>query len=183
MNSTKIDTRTTLHTSDWYERIDTKAKFKRSDLEVLRNLVDLIREGVAFVKGGEYAEVSFERLRHRLHQAEFYGFLTGILIKKSKLLEDDGLPIVFESKESTFPWDVRADALFLYQRWLSGQLDPDLLIGIETKNKVLATGKAIKTRNLDRSYAGIRSANYSGENDLHNGQWWLVNLEVPLYQC
>ena len=178
MNSTKIDTRTTLHTSDWYERIDSKAKFKRSDLEVLRKLMDLIHEAIDTVKRGNYAEASFETLRHRLHQAEFYEFLTGILIKKSKILEESGLPAVFESEESVIPWDVRADALFLYQRWLNGQLDPDLLVGIETKDKRLATGKTIKTRNLDRSYAGMRSANFSGENDLHNGQWWLVNIQV-----
>ena len=145
---------------------------------MLRKLVDLIREGVATVKSGGDAEAFFARVRHRLHQAEFYGFLTGILIKKSKLLEVDGLPTVFDDEESIFPWDVRADALFLHQRWLSGQLDPDLLVGIETKNKLLPTGKAIKTRNLDRSYAGIRSANCSGGNDLHNGQWWLVSLQV-----
>ena len=81
---------------------------------------------------------------------------------------------MFLEERNTFPWDIMSDSWTLYRRWLSGQLDPHLLVGIESKNKTTASGKAVKSRNLDREYQGCRSANCVGENELVNGQWWLV---------
>jgi hypothetical protein len=102
-----------------------------------------------------------------------YGFLDGVLVKKYKLLEVGGLPTVFDSTESIFPWDIRADSFALYQRWLTGRLDPHLLAGIETKKRIKAGGKPAQvSRNLQRGYLGIRSASCSGNNGLQNGQWW-----------
>ena len=150
-----------------------KKKFKRADLETLRKLVDLIRECKGVAEAGGDAEPSFGKLRRRLHQAEFYGFLDGVLVKKSKVLEEGGLPMLFGSVGSIFPWDIRADSFALHQRWLTGQLDPHLLVGIETKKRTKASGNPAQvSRNLQRAYLGIRSANFSGDNGLQNGQWW-----------
>lgn len=150
-----------------------KKKFKRSDLETLRKLIDLIRDCQAVAGTGDDPEASFAKLRRRLHQAEFYGFLDGVLVKKSKLLEDGGLSMIFDSEEAIFPWDIRADSFALHQRWLAGRLDPHLLAGIEVKRRTKAGGKPANiSRNLQRGYLGIRSANCSDDNGLHNGQWW-----------
>ncbi|MCJ1384740.1 hypothetical protein MMC17_007858 [Xylographa soralifera] len=169
-----IETRTTQHSSKWYEEIDTRKKFARKDLESLKNLHRLIRECLNTHENGVQLDVALAKFRKRLHQAEFWDFLSGVLIKKSRLLEDGGLSVVFLEERSTFPWDIISDSWSLHQRWFSGQLDPHLLVGIESKNKTTSSGKSVKSRNLEGGYPGGRSVNCAGENELVNGQWWLV---------
>ncbi|MCJ1394159.1 hypothetical protein MMC18_007037 [Xylographa bjoerkii] len=169
-----IETRTTQHSSKWYEEIATRQKFARKDLESLKNLHRLIRECLGTAENGTLSNATLAKLRKRLHQAEFFDFLSGVLIKKSRLLEDGGLPVAFHEEGSTFPWDIKSDSWSLYRRWLGGQLDPHLLVGIESKSKTTASGKSVKSRNLEREYPGGQSANCPGENELINSQWWFV---------
>ncbi|MCJ1439240.1 hypothetical protein MMC27_008632 [Xylographa pallens] len=171
-----IETRTTQHSSKWYEDIDPRQKFVRKDLESLKNLCRLIQGCLNTPGNSAQLDVALAKLRKRLHQAEFFDFLSGVLIKKSRLLEDGGLSVVFLEKRNTFPWDIMSDSWSLYRRWLSGQLDPHLLVGIESKNKTTASGKSVKSRNLERGYQGGRSANCVGENELVNGQWWPLQI-------
>ncbi|MCJ1479535.1 hypothetical protein MMC13_008221 [Lambiella insularis] len=174
---TPINTRTTRHSSEWYENINMREKFNRRDLDSLKAIYGLIQECNNPTISGSDASTSFRRLRTRLHQAETaYDFLSGVLIKKSKLLDEGGLPSVFSAQNGIFPWDLRADSLALYQRWLYGRLDPHLLVGINTKQKKNAAGKSMKTYSLNRDYQGLRSANCSGENNLTNGQWWPLQI-------
>lgn len=179
-----LDTRTTRHSSEWYERIDMKQKFARSDLESLKYLKSLIRnceertrEGDASKEGHSELQSTFVKLRRRLHQMEFYDFLSGVLVKRSKLLEDGGLPSIFNGSNAVqYPWDIRADSLSLYHRWLAGVIDPHLLRGIETKSNRAANGKETKSRCLQKDYENRVSCNYIGAGHLQNGQWWPLQI-------
>lgn len=174
-----VDTRTTRHSSEWYERIDMKQKFARSDLESLKYLKSLIRtcEGDAGKDGNSELQATFLRLRRRLHQMEFYDFLSGVLVKRSKLLEDEGLPSIFNGSNGVqYPWDIRADSLSLYLRWLAGVIDPHLLRGIDTKSYKAANGKETKCRCLQKNYEIRVSCNYIGAGGLQNGQWWPLQI-------
>lgn len=179
-----VDTRTTRHSSEWYERIDMKQKFARSDLESLKYLKSLIRncegrngEEDTSKDGHSELQATFLKLRRRLHQMEFYDFLSGVLVKKSKLLEDEGLPSIFNRRNGVqYPWDIRADSLSLYQRWLAGVIDPHLLRGIETKSYKAANGKETKSRCLQKDYENRVFCNYIGAGGLQNGQWWPLQI-------
>ncbi len=108
---------------------------------------------------------------------EFYDFLSGALVKKSKVLEEEGLPAIFKDEEGVgFPWDVKADALALYLRWLSGVIDPHLLRGIHTEQKRGPATAKRTTHKLVKDYPARVSCNYSGAGDLQNGQWWPMQI-------
>ena len=171
-----VETRSTQYSSKWYEEVNPSQKFTRKDLESLKSLYRLIQECLCTAQSGDNVDTALAKLRKKLHQAELFDFLSGILIKKSKLLEDDGLSMVFDDEVGIFPSDIKSDSWGLYRRWLCGQLDPHLLAGVESKIKTTVTGKSVKSRNLERGYQGGRSANCAGENELLNGQWWFVPL-------
>ncbi|SLM36851.1 SRA-YDG [Lasallia pustulata] len=174
-----VDTRTTRHSSEWYERIDMKQKYARSDLESLKYLKALIQKCEASAKQDDRDEFQsvVSKLRQRLHQTQFYDFISGVLVKKSKLLEDEGLPSIFSGSSGVqYPWDIRADSLSLYQQWLSGVTDPHLLRGIETKTNRTANGKETKSRRLQKEYQNRFSCNHVGAGGLQNGQWWPLQI-------
>ena len=107
---------------------------------------------------------------------EFYDFLSGVLISKSRILEDEGLPAIFDGPPGVYPWDIRADSQMLYQKWAIGQLDPHLFRGIEDKKITKSDGKIVKSRRFASGY-DKKSPNYVGEGNLVNGMWW------PLQFC
>lgn len=179
LSSRLLDTRTTRHSSEWYERIDMKQKYARSDLESLKYVKSLIQKCEADTRKNDRDELQsvFSRLRQRLHQMEFYDFLSGVLVKRSKLLEDDGLPSIFSGSNGVqYPWDIRADSLSLYQRWFAGVIDPHLMRGIETKSSRTAKGKETKSRSLQKGYQNRASCNHVGAGHLQNGQWWPLQI-------
>jgi hypothetical protein len=73
---------------------------------------------------------------------EFYPFLTEVLIKKSKVLEAEGLLQIFDGpSQDTFPWDVQSDAEALWRRWIDREFDGHLMRGIEILRGVTDKGK------------------------------------------
>ena len=163
-----METRTTSNPEDWYENINLNQRFSRADLETLRYLTTLIKTCETADRTGD-VQTSFERLRNRLHSMEFYNFVSGVLIRKSRVLEEGGLEAIFEN--SKYPWDIRADALSLYRKWRNGILDPHLLRGIDTKK-----GKNFVSRSFDRAYQSRKSCNHAGAGNLVNGQWWPLQI-------
>lgn len=136
---------------------------KRCEKAVTNNIQDIEIENL------------FSELRNRLHNMQFYDFLSGVLIRKSRLLEDEGLPAVFDASPGLFPWDIRADSRMIYQKWAIGQLDPHLFRGIQDSKITKSDGKVVKSRRFE---SGQRvSPNYVGEGNLVNGMWW------PLQFC
>ena len=64
---------------------------------------------------------------NRTNRMQFWDFVDGPLLKLSKVLEEDGLPLLFSDENVTIPWDIQSDSKALFQKWVNGSLDPDLL--------------------------------------------------------
>ena len=176
--SQPIRTRLTLHDADWYEKVNTKQKINRGDLESLKALKSrFIPKCEASAQTGENLDGRFALLRQQLQRMQFWDFVSDVLVKRSGLLDEGGLTAIFEGNKGVdYPWDIRADSQSLYQKWLRGIFDPDLLRGIEYKERKHANGKVVKAHLLQREYKDKVSSNYVGEGDLHNGQWWPMQL-------
>ncbi|KAI9883461.1 MAG: hypothetical protein M1823_004773 [Watsoniomyces obsoletus] len=155
-----------------------RAKYARSDLVALQNIIDLIKDCQKTVANSVQRGLLFTKIRQRLHQMEFYAFLTPVLVKKSKVLEENaGLPQIFyDAMGVEYPWDIKDDALLLYQKWMCGIFDPYLLRGITSDRKKHAGGKKSMSHRLDKTYTGRVSCNVVGENGLRNGQWWPMQI-------
>lgn len=155
-----------------------KVKYSRSDLESLRFIITLRQkcEKAANAKNESDIQKLHSEMRTRLHQMEFYDFLSGVLIRKSRILEDEGLPAIFEAAPSQYPWDIRADSRMLYNKWVVGQLDPHLLRGIDDKKATNSDGKTFKSRSFAKDYGGRITPNYVGEGNLINGMWWPLQI-------
>ncbi|KAI4125297.1 MAG: hypothetical protein LQ338_004343 [Usnochroma carphineum] len=174
INKAVVNTRSTQHEARWYTEVDTHKQWKRSDLQTLTYTIKLIKNCIEAVETGSDEVVQFSILRRRLHQVEFYDFITDVLVVRSKLLEDQGFPAVFDNE--SFPFDLRADALMLFKKWSTRRWDPDLLRGIVTRKGTNGKEKTFNTKSLDKDYPLKVSANHHGAGDLVNGQWWPLQI-------
>ncbi|ELR06555.1 hypothetical protein VC83_07495 [Pseudogymnoascus destructans] len=169
-NKQAVDTR--IRSSEWYEKINMREKYSRGDLQSVAYLRTLCHNYVSASHGSEREKAATE-IRTKLHEMEFFQCISGIIIKKSRILEDDGLPRIFDNQDGVdFPFDLRADAKALYLRWIVGDLDSHLLRGITTEKGRLESGMKRTSHRLDKKYSLKRSANVVGDNCLVNGQWW-----------
>lgn len=121
------------------------------------------------------------------------GFLTKALIKKSGVLTDRTLHEIFEpSRYSTFdlvpyPVELQSDASQLYNRWFDGDVNGELLRGIqpimstakESKSNIKGSSSngssSIRTYHLESSYTKT-SSKFVGGGHLKNGDWWPLQL-------
>jgi hypothetical protein len=111
----------------------------------------------------------FNELRNEIHKAEITLEVDGNLLRKNFMLHNTGIVGIFISKTVEYPWDIRADAFQLYNRWRQQDFKIDLLRHIVTKKE----GK----RNADSIAPDwLHSADYYGEGDLVLGQWWPTQL-------
>ncbi|KAL5346263.1 hypothetical protein ACLOAV_008531 [Pseudogymnoascus australis] len=169
-NKQTVDTR--IRSSEWYEKINMKEKHSRGDVQSVAYIRTLCQNYVAARNGTELEKITTE-LRTKLHEMEFFRCISGIIIKKSRVLEDDGLPRIFDNQDGVeFPVDLCADAMALYLRWIVGDLDSHLLRGIITEKGQLESGIKRTSHRLDKKYPLKKSANVVGDNCLVNGQWW-----------
>ncbi len=178
-NSQTINSRTMKEGPEWYETLDARQNFSRRDLQDLKFLFTLITNAKRDAANGNEMAPSLNKIRSRLQQMEFFTSLSPILVKKSGVLDDEGLPLIFENRLPGvwFPNDICADADILYRKWMTGQIDPHLYRGIVTKTGTTKADKGFKTHSLDPNFAGKVSCNYVGAGNLVNGQWW------PLQVC
>lgn len=122
-------------------------------------------------------EKLFDRLRNLIHQAEFLPGVTKTLLIYVHIL-DNGLARIFTDNRTIdnntpnqytvdFPWDLKADAEELYKRWWAGVTEVEVLRGIDH----------VKDR-IDPEWrkAYPCPANYYGQGQLLNGQWWPSQL-------
>ena len=177
-NSEPVETRRTREPSDFYNSINMKEKHSRSDVETVKYITTLIKR-CQDLPPTSNPDRLYSDLRQRLHQMEFFDFISGVILKKSKVLDDvHGLPAIFDeslSKNVHYPWDIRADSESLYLRWMQGITDPHLLRGIETVRKTTGGTKRTKHR-LDSTYKDRKSCEHVGAGDLQNGQWWPLQI-------
>lgn len=162
-----------------YKRIDfKKGKLGRTDLMNLRRLIDTVGRYEKAVKerDSERRKRQEKELRQVVQHMEHFPSLSDVLIKKSQVLDDRGLPAIFDNADGIeFPYDIRADALYLYNRWITGDIDGHLLRGIKTEKQVLESGKRRAAHRLEPGYEK-KSSNYVGTGSLVNGQWWPSRL-------
>ena len=162
----------------WYNTVDSKERFSRGHLQDLKYLFTLVSNMKKDATMDKDVTETFGRIRQRLQAMEFFPFLSLMLVKKSGLLNEEGLPLIFENRVRgvCFPSDVRADADMLFRKWMSGQIDPHLLRGIMTKSGTGKGEKIHKSHGIEKDFAGKVSCNYVGAGDLVNGQWWALQL-------
>ncbi|TAQ86390.1 hypothetical protein B7494_g5292 [Chlorociboria aeruginascens] len=159
--------------SEWYLCTDTNQKFSRGDLQTVAHVKTIIKICIERTNTTGGPEKYFSELRTRIHEMEFYEFLNAIIVKKSKVLEEEGLLQIFDGQhKSLFPWDIVADSEALWHRWMGGELNPSLLRGITTTKGTLDNDKKRISHKLDKEYTKRKSANVVGANGLINGQWW-----------
>jgi hypothetical protein len=153
-----------------------KAKYSRSDLHLLglinmyiKNWEKAYREG----KPPTDVQAALEKVRTQLQQMETRHFISGVLVKRSSVLEPQGLPRLFDdTAEPKAPFDIAADARALYNRWMAGDIDPHLLRGIKTVKGRTESGLKRTTHLLDSKYPFKKDCYVVGHNGLTNGQWW-----------
>lgn len=147
-------------------------------MQNLKYLYTLVNNAKKDAADGKDMTQSLGRIRQRLQQMEFYTSLSPILVKKSGLLDDGGLHLIFENRVQGvyFPHDIRADADILFRKWMGGQIDPHLFRGIVTKTGTAKEERGFKSHSIDPNFAGKISSNYVGAGNLVNGQWWPLQL-------
>jgi hypothetical protein len=175
---------------DWWLRVDPKGR-KMKDIKnskdpkvnqtikALEALKDCLRRCEEESNPRQLVRY-LDELRDHIHKAEFLPVNEHILVKVHML--DNGLTRIIAPKgKDVFPWDIKADALQLYERWLVKNFEPDLLRGIvESKKKDKdKEGK----RNADRidetwrkKYSPNPSPKYHGDGGLVVGYWWPTQL-------
>jgi hypothetical protein len=146
-----------------------KDSSKRQILTALNSLKDCVKR-CETERNADVLEKQHNELRNHVHKAEFLAVDEYILLKTHLLDTDNGLSKIF-SPQSSFPWDLKADAFQLYKRWAKKQFDISLLRGIITS----------KTKEDNRSAdrldpAWPKTRNFYGQGDLVLGQWWPTQL-------
>ena len=114
----------------------------------------------------------FEYLRYHVHKAEITLKMDKFIVRKTRVLTEYGLPRIF-GEAADFPWDLKADAWHLYERWMAEDFNKDILRGIVTVRE--------KERNCDRLDPTYRSRHphdpkVFGDNGAVLGQWWPTQL-------
>ncbi|KAF2737162.1 hypothetical protein EJ04DRAFT_510512 [Polyplosphaeria fusca] len=169
----------------WYETVRTnghawKTMMNSKDptyrqgnilLSSLRNNIEFAEKEKA--SSGKLYKI-FEDLRIQVHKAEFLK-VNELILKKTHML-DKGLNYIFESRlDVPYPWDLKADAFQLYNRWSQKDFSVDLLRGI-----VAGAGKKDRRNadSIDPNWPHRVSAKYYGQGTLIIGQWWPTQLST-----
>ena len=171
-----LSTRLALHGPDYYTSRGIPQPYTRSDLQDLKYLRELIAGRQTTSNRG--MSTLYSTMRDRLADMAFYDNVSDNLIRASKLLDDGGLPDIFNGRGGAYPHDLVSDALAQYKKWAAGNYDPDLFRGIVYKDFTPAgTGaKSNKARSLEEGYAFKISSSYVGAGGLTNGQWWPMQI-------
>jgi hypothetical protein len=115
----------------------------------------------------------YNELRNHVHKAESSLNMDKVRIKKTRILTAEaGLPRIF-IEHAKFPWDLKADAWHLYEKWMNEDFERDILRGIVT-----VKGKDRNGDRLDPAYRAKhpRDPKQFGDNGAVLGQWWPSQL-------
>ena len=160
---------------EWYTSINLdRAKPKRGDRETvarLRNIGLLVDQAKAeAITKARIRPGLFDKIRNELHCLEFID-VTEYSVRKAQLLDNDkGLPQFFDTTYSSgvkYPWDIRADAQEVYNKFYQKMFTTDLLRGIKAHPK----GRFVKDPGWSIVCDKI-TWKYHGNGFLVNGQWW-----------
>ena len=166
----------------WYYEIKTKTsntrvKGQQSIIVRLKQIRGLIDKSVK-VKIPDKALL--DQMRRELHELEFVE-VTAIALREAAVLDHTkGLPRLFDSNFSNgieYPWDIRADANELFNKWANQVFSPDLLRGIITSTTDQKLGeRGRRKQRINPAYQLKVNCQRFGQVDLINGQWWPLQL-------
>lgn len=119
-------------------------------------------------------------LRHHIQKLEYFENVNELLIDRSHVLKEEGLPRIYSSgNKHYFPEDIIVDAKRLVRRWAAGHFDASIDRGIKHEKLDLGQGKTRWSHSLKIVGNGVhnhRAADFQGHNGLDNGQWWYSRL-------
>ena len=150
-------------------------------LSSLKTLMDKCKKS-NFAQDRSLRDKTYADIRTKLHILVFCEVTGPLLVSHRMLHDDSGLPQIFERRYSNgidWPFDIRADAKELYNKWCRRIFETDILRGIRFQVPTSGgkkDGKDRYTDSLDPKYKGAVSAKYHGNGDLLNGQWWPLQL-------
>lgn len=160
----------------WYNRlkvVPTRNKNESNAESVLDRLKGNMNKGIA----------AQDDVRRDLHTLTFVEVSRQLLRNKRMLHDADGLPRLFDPAHNqgiAWPYDIKADAEELYNKWCRGVFETDLLRGIIAgKSSIKIRGEVVKgqSTSLDSRHAKDRiDPHYYGNGLLLNGQWWPMQI-------
>ncbi|KAK5711080.1 hypothetical protein LTR17_018580 [Elasticomyces elasticus] len=162
----------------WYQALQVVQRRGNADEASASPLIESLKDYIRKCKSGVDLQATFQKIRDTLHKLVFEK-VTGQLLRNRRILHDkDGLPQIFETRHAggvVYPWDIKADAEELYNKWCLQDFETDLLRGIV--RGVPASKNAEKTvDHIDDKYKGRASWKFHGNGLLLNGQWWPTQL-------
>lgn len=161
----------------WYNAVPSKSaaqldrRRRPQDIAAIDALKDCIRRCETEKQAAQLTR-EHQALRYHVHKAEIKLDMNKALVKRTRILAETGLPRIFK-EEANFPWDLKADAWNLYERWMAEDFEHDILRGI-------IQGKS-KERNADQLDSNYRKEHPKdpkacGDNGAVLGQWWPTQL-------
>jgi hypothetical protein len=128
---------------------------------------------------------SLQSVRNDLHELVFQEVDGPLLYSRRMLDNASGLPQLFDTafmKGIPYPYDIRADAEELYNKWCTGQFETDLLRGI-IRGKPTKVGKEKSEEDCRADRLALNPSPYRlmdpkthGHGKLLNGAWWPTQL-------
>lgn len=162
----------------WYTSISPNAqgltqldRKRPQELAAIDALKDCIRRCEQTLAESELNR-EYNKLRDHVHKAEIKLNMDKYRVKKTRILTENGLPRIFK-EDAKFPWDLKADAWYLYERWMNEDFEQNILRGIVT-----VKGKDRNGDRLDRAYTSKhpRDPKFFGDEGVVLGQWWPSQL-------
>ncbi|EGP87780.1 uncharacterized protein MYCGRDRAFT_92250 [Zymoseptoria tritici IPO323] len=160
---------------DWYKALK-RENSRNSDESGADTMMKSLKDKIARCKSGNTNDADFNAVRRCLHGLVFQKVHGKLLRNNMMLHNEDGLPQLFDVRYSNgvdYPFDIRADAEELYNKWSRQIFETDLLRGIIAKGG--AAGADRNADSIDPKWPTV-SARYHGNGKLLNGQWWPTQL-------
>lgn len=121
-------------------------------------------------------EKLFTEVREKLHTAMFVQVNRQVLANNRMLSNGLGLSAIFahdSGSDVDWPFDIKADAEELYNKWSRQEFSTDIMRGIQFLGD---DGSSIPDRIDDKWKKKVISAKYFGDGDLLNGSWWPLQI-------
>ena len=166
----------------WYKDLSKSGTRDKHQANADTLLIGL-KSDITKVKAGKGLDHLFDSIRTKLHSVAFE-YVSGQLLKNNRMLDDEyGLPRLFDASQASgvqWPFDIKADAEELYNKWCRRIFEPDLMRGLRPhKPEIKVGGKVLQESQaaiIDPSYKDQVSSKYYGNGLLLNGQWWPLQI-------
>ncbi|KAF2170153.1 hypothetical protein M409DRAFT_51907 [Zasmidium cellare ATCC 36951] len=166
---------------EWYRKLKVTGIRDKQDAEadpLLNGLKNQIRKAQDQRSG---LQAVFNEARDRLHKIAFTQ-VTKQGLRNTRILDNEnGLPQIFDGKYDrgvSWPFDIKADAEELYNKWCREDFETDLMRGINCGKPKTGKDKDKNDRSSDsllEGYPRPDTLKY-GNGKLLNGQWWPTQL-------